>query len=84
MYAVGYGIRSLSSRRGGGGRYLRRWALVITAVLMLGVGLAKVALGGGVQADATVVVQPGDTLWAIAAAHYRSDDVRARDRKSVV
>ena len=45
---------------------------------MLGVGLAKVALGGGVQADATVVVQPGDTLWAIAAAHYRSDDVRAR------
>jgi LysM repeat protein len=26
----------------------------------------------------TVVVQPGDTLWAIAATHYPSDDVRSR------
>lgn len=78
MYAAGYGIRPLRSRRTRGGRYLRQWALVLTAVVILGVGLAKVALGGGVQSDATVVVQPGDTLWAIAAAHYPSDDVRAR------
>lgn len=78
MYAAGYGIRPLRTRRTRGGRYLRQWALVLTAVVILGVGLAKVALGGGVQSDATVVVQPGDTLWAIAAAHYPSDDVRAR------
>jgi LysM repeat protein len=25
-----------------------------------------------------VVVQPGDTLWSIAAAHYPGDDVRVR------
>jgi LysM repeat protein len=25
-----------------------------------------------------VVVQPGDTLWSIAAQRYPSDDVRAR------
>jgi LysM repeat protein len=25
-----------------------------------------------------VVVQPGDTLWGIAAARYPSDDVRVR------
>jgi nucleoid-associated protein YgaU len=78
MYAAGYGIRPLSSRRVGGGRYLRQWTLALTAVVILGVGLAKVALGGGVQTDVTIVVQPGDTLWAIAAAHYPSDDVRAR------
>ena len=35
MYAAGYGIRPLRSRRGGGGRYLRQWALVLTAVLSL-------------------------------------------------
>jgi nucleoid-associated protein YgaU len=79
MYAAGYGIRPLRSRRRPASvRVLRQWALVLTAVLILGFGLAKVALGGGTQTDATVVVQPGDTLWAIAAAHYPSDDVRAR------
>ncbi len=78
MYAAGYGIRPLQSRRASGGRYVRQWTLVLTAVVVLGVGLAKVALGGGVQTDAKVVVQPGDTIWAIAAAHYPSDDVRAR------
>lgn len=78
MYATGYGIRPLSSRRSGGVRYVRQWALVLIAVVAFSVVLAKVALGGGSQADVTVVVQPGDTLWAIAAAHYPSDDVRAR------
>jgi nucleoid-associated protein YgaU len=78
MYAAGYGIRPLRSRRTSGGRHLRQWTLVLTTVLVFGVGMAKVAFGGGVQSDATVVVQPGDTLWAIAAAHYPSDDVRGR------
>jgi LysM repeat protein len=57
---------------------LREWAFVLVAVVVLSFILAKVALGGGSQADLTVVVQPGDTLWAIAAAHYPSDDVRSR------
>jgi nucleoid-associated protein YgaU len=78
MYAAGYGIRPLRSRRAGSARLLRQWALVLVAVVVLSLVLAKVALGGGSQADVTVVVQPGDTLWAIAAAHYPSDDVRSR------
>jgi len=78
MYAVGYGIRPLRSRRTGGARPLRQWALVLIVAVALSFALAKVVLGGGSQADITVVVQPGDTLWAIAAAHYPSDDVRSR------
>jgi LysM repeat protein len=78
MYATGYGIRPLRSRHAGHTRLVRQWALVLVAVLALSLVLAKVALGGGAQADVNVVVQPGDTLWAIAAAHYPSDDVRSR------
>ena len=78
MYAAGYGIRPLRSRRTASSRLLRQWALVLVALVALSFVLAKVALGGGSQADVTVVVQPGDTLWAIAAAHYPSDDVRSR------
>src|ERR1700674_2755981 len=78
MYAAGYGIRPLRSRRAGSARLLRQWALVLAAVVVLSLVLAKVALGGSSHTDVTVVVQPGDTLWAIASAHYPSDDVRAR------
>jgi nucleoid-associated protein YgaU len=78
MYAAGYGILPLRSRRAGGLRHLRQWAMVLLAVVALSLLLSKVALGGGPHADLTIVVQPGDTLWAIAAAHYPSDDVRAR------
>jgi LysM repeat protein len=38
--------------------------------------LSRVAQGG--EAAATIVVQPGDTLWAIAAERYPADDTRAR------
>jgi LysM repeat protein len=78
MYAAGYGIRPLRSQRAHGLRLVRPWALALLAGLALSVVLAKVALGGGPHLDSTVVVQPGDTLWAIAAAHYPADDVRAR------
>jgi LysM repeat protein len=78
MYAAGYGITPLSSRRTAGIRHFGRWAAVVLAAFGVSVTLAKVALGGGAPVDGTVVVQPGDTLWAIAAAHYPSDDVRAR------
>jgi LysM repeat protein len=78
MYAAGYGIRPIRSRRAHGLRHVRQWALVLLAVVALSVVLAKVALGGSPHVYSTVVVQPGDTLWAIAAAHYPADDVRAR------
>ena len=48
------------------------------AVAALGLGLSKVALGDTHPVVTTVVVQPGDTLWAIAATQYPGDDVRGR------
>ena len=48
------------------------------AVAALALGLSKVVLGDTHPIVTSVVVQPGDTLWAIAAAQYPGDDVRAR------
>ena len=45
---------------------------------LLGLGLSKVVLGDTHPVVTTVVVQPGDTLWGIAAAQYPADDVRVR------
>lgn len=78
MYAAGYSIRPLRSSRIAPLRNLGRWAIVIVAVSCVSVGLTKVALGDGRPVDSTVVVQPGDTLWGIAAARYPADDVRMR------
>ena len=47
-------------------------------VALTGVGMAVAARGGTTTSVSTVVVQPGDTLWAIAAQHYPGDDVRDR------
>jgi len=47
-------------------------------VLALSLGLAKVAEGGAQGGYATVTVQPGDTLWAIASDRYPGSDVRAK------
>jgi nucleoid-associated protein YgaU len=76
MYATGYGIRPLRSARRM--RPIGRLAAVMLLVLCVSLGLAIVAHGGTVTQDATVVVQPGDTLWSIAAQRYPTDDVRAR------
>ena len=51
--------------------------MALGAVLLLGVGLAGV-VHGDTRPATTVVVQPGDTLWAIASEHYPGDDVRVR------
>jgi nucleoid-associated protein YgaU len=76
MYATGYGIRPLrSSRRI---KPAGRLAAVMLLALAVSLGLAVVAHGGAANDASTVVVQPGDTLWSIAAEHYPSDDVRAR------
>jgi len=76
MYATGYGIRPLRSARRM--RPLGRLAAVMLLALSVSLGLAIVAHGGTAAQDATVVVQPGDTLWSIAAERYPTDDVRAR------
>jgi nucleoid-associated protein YgaU len=57
---------------------LRKSAVLAGAVLALSLGLAKVAEGGAQGSLATVTVQPGDTLWAIAASRYPGSDVRAK------
>jgi hypothetical protein len=57
-------------------RRLYRWALVLVAALAVMLALSRVAQGG--EGTATVVVQPGDTLWTIAAERYPGDDPRAR------
>jgi len=53
-------------RRRGWGRIL-----VLTAALLLATG--RLAYGSGPTHSDVVVVAPGDTVWSIAAAHYRGD-----------
>jgi len=77
MYAVGVATRPHTPLRSGRAlRNLYRWALVLVAALAVMLALSRVAQGG--EAAATIVVQPGDTLWAIAAERYPADDTRAR------
>ncbi len=54
-------------------RRSRGWGriLLLTAILVVATG--RLAYGSGPVAADTVVVTPGDTLWSIAAAHYRGD-----------
>jgi LysM repeat protein len=59
-------------------RPVGRLVAVMVLVLCVSLALAIVAHGGTAAQDTTVVVQPGDTLWSIAAQRYPSDDVRAR------
>ncbi|HKB18934.1 MAG TPA: LysM peptidoglycan-binding domain-containing protein [Candidatus Dormibacteraeota bacterium] len=78
MYAVGHGIKPWRAPRAGGPRAVRRAIVVAGAVIAISLGLAVAAHGGSAPAYTTVVVQPGDTLWGIAAEHYPADDVRIR------
>lgn len=79
MYAAGHGITRLRATRAGGvSRGLHRSLAVLAVVAAASIGFAAVAHGGAPRPETTVVVQPGDTLWSIAAAHYPSDDVRVR------
>jgi nucleoid-associated protein YgaU len=66
------------SRRGPVRRRLKAWiiavAVAVAALLLLG----GVAYGGASSGPEHVTVRPGDTLWAIAAAHYPGDDIQYR------
>ena len=77
MYAAGSGIKPWRANRVGGRHIVGRAAVAVAAVVVLGFGLA-VAAHGDTRPSSTVVVQPGGTLWSIAAEHYPSDDVRIR------
>ncbi len=77
MYAARYATRSHTPLRSDRAlRHVYRWALVLVAALAVMLALSRIAQGG--EAAATVVVQPGDTLWTIAAARYPADDTRMR------
>ncbi len=77
MYAAGLASRPHTPLRSDRAlRRLYRGALVLVAALAVMLALSRGAQGGGV--GTTVVVQPGDTLWSIAAERYPGDDTRAR------
>ena len=79
MYAAGFATQPLRSAHRGGGhvRGLGRWVLVTGALVAASLALARVATGDTAPVD-RMVVQPGDTLWSIAAARYPADDTRER------
>ena len=78
MYAAGDGIKPWRAPRAGGFTSARRLLAGVAAFSCLSVGFALGAHGGGPTRYTTVVVQPGDTLWSIAAEHYPGYDVRVR------
>ena len=79
MYAAGLSTRPLRSAHRGGGRVhgLGCWVLVTGALVGASLALARVAAGATAPVE-RMVVQPGDSLWSIAAARYPSDDPRER------
>jgi hypothetical protein len=50
--------------------------LVVLGILM--VVFVQAAYGGGRTGAETIIVQPGQTLWSIAADRYPDDDTRGR------
>ena len=79
MYVAGSSIRPLrTSPQTAAFRHLGRWLLAGVLVVLAGWLLARVAFGGTPPEYQTVVVQPGDTLWSIAAAEYPAADPRER------
>ena len=78
MYVAGYGIKPWRAGRAGGVRLGWRAALAVLVVALTGIGMAAAAHGSTPAPSSTVVVQPGDTLWSIAAQRYPGDDVRDR------
>jgi len=52
--------------------------LIAVATVSLLLGFAKAVEGAAPSATETVMVEPGDTLWTIAADRYPGTDVRNR------
>jgi nucleoid-associated protein YgaU len=51
----------------------RGWGRIIVLAAALVLATGRLAYGSGPPAGDRVVVAPGDTVWSIAAAHYRGD-----------
>jgi nucleoid-associated protein YgaU len=51
----------------------RGWGRILVLAAALLVATGRLAYGSGPQATDRVVVASGDTVWSIAAAHYRGD-----------
>ncbi len=51
----------------------RGWGRILVLAAALLVVTSGLAYGSGPLASDRVVVAPGDTVWSIAAAHYRGD-----------
>ena len=77
MYATGLAVSQLRSSQRSGLHGVGRWLLGSLAMVAASFILAR-AVAGGTAPVERVVVQPGDTLWSIAAAHYPADDPRER------
>ena len=56
----------------------RQAAIGIGAALVIVFGLSKTVAGAGPSGFTSYQVQPGDTLWSIAAERYTGADVRER------
>jgi len=79
MYAAGQPIKiGLTRRQGSRLGGAKRTLAVLGAVAAANLALALVVHGGTPAVYTEVVVQPGDTLWAIASDRYPSSDVRAK------
>ena len=78
MYAAGFGIKPWRADRAGGVRLGWRALLGLCVVVVTALGMAVAARSAPPSTYTTVVVQPGDTLWSIAAQRYPGDDVRDR------
>jgi hypothetical protein len=50
--------------------------VVVVAIFMI--VFMKAAYGGGRTGTESIVVQPGQTVWSIAAGRYPDDDTRSR------
>jgi hypothetical protein len=54
-------------------RRRRGWGRIVLLAGVLILAGSRLAYGSGPQPAQAVVVGPGDTLWSIAASHYRGD-----------
>lgn len=77
MYAAGFAASPVRSPSGARLRGAGRWLVGAGVMVAAGFILAR-AVAGGTAPVERVVVQPGDTLWSIAATHYPGDDPRER------
>ena len=54
-------------------RRRRGWGRILLLATALALATVRIAYGSGPVVVDRVVVGPGDTVWSIAASHYRGD-----------